>query len=290
MIKNTLKLFAVLSTILYSFNSFSVAIPACDTNECKADFKQYKKYSKAGYADAMATLGDLYFNGHGTDKSLKKALKSYKSAAKYGSIKGTHRAAMIYLNNEEYKDVPNGIKYLKKAARNKSSEAAFLLGMIYYKKDFHVRNFGQSDKWITKAYQAKHKKTAALIRSIEKSNELNTDNYPELLEVLSEEPLPEQKVKTEQTLTASTQQKTIKHPKDKNIEIITVTSDLHEMFAYEISSLKNTYPQKGAVSTGTKILGRSCEKMLACGAMDKGQLGILINNIMGDGAVATFGE
>jgi hypothetical protein len=32
MIKNTLKSFAVLSTILYSFNSFSVAIPACDTN------------------------------------------------------------------------------------------------------------------------------------------------------------------------------------------------------------------------------------------------------------------
>jgi hypothetical protein len=290
MIRNTLKFFILLSTILYSFNSFSVAIPACDTNECKKDFKQYKKYSKAGYADAMATLGDLYFNGHGTDKSLKKALKSYKSAAKYGSIKGTHRTAMIYLNNKEYKDVPKGIKYLTKAARNKSSEAAFLLGMIYYKKDFHVRDFGKSDKWITKAYQAKHKQTAFLIRSIEKSNKLNADNYPKLLEALSEEPLPVKAVSNDQTLTASTQQKTIKFPKDNNIEVITITSDLHEMFAYEISTLKNTYPQKGAVSTGTKISGRSCEEMLSCGSIDKGQFGILVNNIMGDGAVATFSE
>ena len=271
MIKNTLKFFILLSTILYSFNSFSVAIPACGTNECKEDFKKYKKYSKAGYADAMATLGDLYFNGHGTDKNLKKALKSYTSAAKYGSMKGTHRAAMIYLNNEEYKDIPKGIKYLTKAARNKSSEAAFLLGMIYYKKDFHVRDFDQSDKWITKAYRAKHEHTASFIRSIEKSNLLNTDNYPELLEALAEEPLPEKAINNDkdQVLAASTQQKTIKHPKDKNIEIITITSDLHEMFAYEIASLKNTYPQKGAVSTGTKISGRPCKKMISCYNMDK---------------------
>jgi hypothetical protein len=280
MIKNTLKLFIVLSTILYSFNSFSALIPACDTNECKEDFKQYKKYSKLGYADAMATLGDLYFNGHGTDKNLKKALKLYKSAAKYGSMKGTHRTAMIYLNNEEYKDVPKGIKYLKKAARNKSSEAAFLLGIIYYKKDFHERDFDESDKWITKAYRAKHKPTASFIRSIEQSNRLNTDNYPELLEALSEEPLPEKAINNNQTLTASTQQKSIRHPKDKNIEVITITSDLHEMFTYELSTLKNTYPQKGAVATGSKILGRSCEEMLSCSTMDKLQFDILMRTLI----------
>jgi hypothetical protein len=272
MIKNTLKFFILLSTILYSFNSFSVAIPACDTNECKEDFKQYKKYSKAGYADAMATLGDFYFNGHGTDKNLKKALKLYKSGAKYGSMKGTHRAAMIYLNNEEYKDVPKGIKYLKKAARNKSSIAAYLLGVIYYKKDFHERDFDQSDKWITKAYRAKHKPTASFIRSIEQSNRLNTDNYPELLEALSEEPLPEKAVNNNQTLTASTQQKNIKFPRDNNIEVITITSDLHEMLTYELANLKNTYPQKGDFTTGTKISRRSCEKTIACTSMNKGQL------------------
>jgi TPR repeat protein len=279
MIKNTLKSFAVLSTIIYSFNSYSVAIPACDTDECKADFQQYKKYSKAGYADAMATLGDLYFNGHGTDKNLEKALKSYKSAAKYGSMKGTHRTAMIYLNNEEYKDVPNGIKYLKKAARNKSSEAAYLLGIIFYKKDFHVRDFDESDKWLTKAYRAKHKQTASFIRSIDKSNMLNTDNYPELLEALSEEPLPKKEINTDRTLTASIQQNTTQVPRDKSIEVITITSDLREMFAYEISSLKNTYPQKGAVSTGTKISGKSCDEILSCGKMDKGQFKILVDNL-----------
>jgi len=305
MLKNSLSLLLVLTITLFSFASLAVAIPACDTSICKDYFKTYKKYSKAGYADAMATLGDLYFNGHGTDKSIKKALKQYKSAAKYGSLNGQYKAAMIYLNNEKYKDIGKGVKFLEKAARAKSDEAAFLLGVIFYKKDFHERDFDQSDKWLTKAYEADNKNSAAFIRFIDKSNELNSSNYPELLAVLSEKPLPAEKVKqvSKQPLTASTQQQAVMptqaketaaiqqqtaFPKDDKTEVITITSNLHDMFMAQLSSLRNSYPQKGATATGSKLIGRSCDEMISCGAMDKKELTILMNNIMGAGAVNTF--
>jgi len=300
MFKKILKVFTTLSVALYSFSNLAMEIPACDTSECKGHFKEYKKYSKAGYADAMATLGDFYLNGHGIVKNLKKALKQYRAAAKYGSVKGQLKASMIYLTNEKYKDIAKGVKYLEKAARAKSSEAAFLLGVIYFQKEFHERDFDKSDKWITKAYRANYKKSVAFIRYIDKSQKLNANNYPNLFEELLEKPLPIQEVKNnkEQSLTVSTQQpktntlqvKDIKESKskDSNIETITVTSDLHGMLTAQIVGFKNTYPQKGAVSTGSKIIGRSCDEMVSCASMEKNQMKLLINDIMGAGAVLTF--
>ena len=308
MFKKFLKFFTALSIALYSFSNLAIEIPACDTSECKSHFKEYKKYSKAGYADAMATLGDFYLKGHGTDKNLKKALKQYRAAAKYGSVKGQLKASMMYLTDEKYKDVAKGVKYLEKAARAKSSEAAFLLGVIYFQKEFYERDFDKSDKWIAKAYQANYKKSVAFIRYIDESNNLNTNNYPDLLDALSEKPLPIQEIKSkkEQSLTVATQQPKTEslqgkatnesknkdtnesNSKDSNIEVITVTSDLHGMLTAQLAGLKNTYPQKGAVSTGSKIIGRSCDEMIACASMEQNQMNLLINDIMGAGAVATF--
>ncbi len=307
MLKNSLKLIIAFSIALSSFQSFSMKIPACDTTECRDYFKLYKKYSKAGYAEAMATLGDLYFNGHGTDESINRALKQYKKGAKYGSVNAQYKTAMIYLTNKDHKDIAKGVKYLEKAARSKSKEAAFLLGVIYYKKDFYQRDFEKSDKWLTKAYQTSSHDSATFIRLIDEEQELNANNYPDLLAALAKTPLPPEKEEP-QTLTASVQSKPqeqhsqdhqpqdrpklahpkIVHPKDSGMEIITVTTTLHEMFAAQISGLKNTYPQKGNVGTGSKIIGRTCEKMVSCGKADKEEFVLLIRNLMGMQAVDAF--
>ena len=109
MLRKILSFYLVLFTSLYSFCSAAIEIPSCDTSECSDYFMQYKKYARVGYADAMATLGDLYYNGHGTDKNVKKALKRYKMSAKYGSVYGQYKTAMIYLTHETHKDIAQGL-------------------------------------------------------------------------------------------------------------------------------------------------------------------------------------
>ncbi|GAA6172568.1 hypothetical protein NBRC116592_22380 [Colwellia sp. KU-HH00111] len=290
MFNHLIRMLIIIFITVYSFSSFSLEVPACQSKQCKQYFKDYKKYSKSGYADAMTTLGDLYLNGHGTKKDFSKAFKQYKMAAKYGSVTGQHKAAMIYLNNEKYKDIAKGIKYLEKAARAGSSEAAFVLSVIFYKEDFHEQDFSKSDKWLTKAYKANHKNSSSFIQFIKNSNNLTVNNYPKLHRLLSDKPLPTKKIETapQKKASISEQRKSLPPHKDDDIEVITVTANLHSMFDVQIASLKNTYPQKGAVATGTRILGKSCDEMLSCSTIDQGQLNLLINNIMGAGSVSKF--
>jgi len=282
--KYLLKTLFTLTITLFSFNSFSIAIPACDTSECVDDFKKYKKYSKLGYAEAMSTLGDLYFNGHGTDKNIKKALKSYKKGAKYGSLKGQFRAATIYLNNEEFRDIDKGVNYLEKAARAQHAQAAFLLGVIFYKEDFHERDLEASDKWLTKAYLAKSKKAADFIHFIDESNNLTADNYPKLAKALINKPLPKKVVK----VAKKKKKQAVEHSNGVKMEVITITANLHDMFTAQIASLKNSYPQQGATNTGSRIIGNTCERNLSCSVANKGDFNRLLSNIMGDSAVAKF--
>ena len=68
--KTITKLAAILFFSTIGTNSFAATatISACQEEVCKDYFKQYKKYARLGYADAMVTLAELYYYGHGTEK------------------------------------------------------------------------------------------------------------------------------------------------------------------------------------------------------------------------------
>ncbi|OUS23181.1 hypothetical protein A9Q98_16100 [Thalassotalea sp. 42_200_T64] len=298
------KLLCIMCFTLLTMNSYAAKIGPCQEDECVEYFKEYKKYAKAGYAEAMATLAEMYYYGHGTDASLSKALKHYRSAAKYGSVKGQYKTAMIYLTNEEYKDLDKGVKYLKKAARSKNVDAAFLLGVIYYKPDFYERDLEEADKWLAKAYVWRHKKINAFIEFVKKSNDFSPANFPDLSDEIADNPIPveiakvqtaaieENKAEPNASETVKAEQLTAKteviYPEQSDIEVITVTSNLHDLFRSQLASLRNTYPEKGAVSTGTKIIGKTCAQTMSCGVVEIGDYNRLVNNLMGNHAVAMF--
>ena len=287
--KMLIKLVSILCIGLLSMTSFAATIGPCQEDACVRYFKEYKKYAKAGYADAMTTLGDLYYYGHGTKSNLKKALKQYRKAAKYGSIKGQYKAAMMYMNNPEFSDLDKGVKYLKKAARSNSTDAAFLLGVIYFKKDFYERDFDEADKWLTIAYEGGHKKIGEFIGYMKTSENASAKDFPDLWAVIDKDPgLVEaaEQAKAEASANASTPKLT--REQRENIETITVTADLHNLFDAQLAGLKNTYPDKGGVTTGSRIIGQSCAKMLACASVDMGEYNRLVSNIMGSHAVAIF--
>jgi len=312
-----MKILFIIATImvsLVSFNSHAVyaKITACDEAVCKDYFKTYKKYARMGYADAMDTLGQLYYYGYGTKKNVKKALKQYRSAAKYGSVKGQYNAAMIYINEDKFRDIDEGVKYLKKAARNKNVSSAFLLGMIYFSPDFYEQDFDEADKWLTMAYESGSKEVPPYLRALQSNEQFTQKNFPELFNAIAITPLPEPEVTvqvaatTEANSPAATEiaaetpsstnatakeRKITKAPENENLgdtEVITVVGRLTDLFDTQIASLRNAYPEKGGQSTGTKIAGKSCAQTLSCGYTNRQAFAKGIRNIMGDAAVAKF--
>jgi len=230
-------------------------IKACKTEQCVEYFKQYKKYANSGYADALSTLGEFYFHGYGTDVDLDLALKNYRRGAKYGSFNAQYKAGLMYLEVEEYKDIDDGISYLKKAARNKHAVSAYLLGMLYSNGQYIKANYDEADEWLTKAYETRNAIVVNQINTLTRSENFDIKRFPELSAVINN----------------------ADHQSDSNInwndsdgtETITITSpDLITLLDQEIEVFKNTNPQRFAVTTGTSINSRSCDKVFSCGTVD----------------------
>ena len=271
-------------------NSFaaSAKIGPCMDKICVDYFKEYKKYARLGYADAMVTLAEMYYYGHGTEKNIKKALKQYKSAAKWGSVKGQYKTGIMYLNEEEVKDLDDAVKYLKKAARNKHVNAALLLGVIFFSEDYFEQDFSEADKWLTKAYEKGHKKAPAFVEYMKTTEHFNTENFPDLIEAISENPIKIADRADNVDNLQKTTQLAHQPQSKKKMEVITVYGSLPDLFDAQLASLRNTYPEKNAQNTGSKIIGKTCAQTLSCGLTHDEDFVRGIRQVMGDHAVATF--
>ena len=300
-------------TSLLSCNTFaaSATMGPCKESSCVDYFKKYKKYARLGYVDAMATLAEMYYHGHGTEKNMESALKQYRSAAKYGSVKGQYKAAMMYINNEEFLDLDKGVKYLKKAARNNNVGSSFLLGLMYFSPDFYEQDFEEADKWLSKAYQKGFKKMPAYIEYMKKSGHFKAADFPNLMEAIENSPIAIAKVApvkvapakvapakvaqnkaapTKSTTLTKTSGHTSGNAKTTDMEVITVYGNLNDILDAQLASLRNTYPEKGAQSTGSKIIGKTCAQTISCGLTSEADFSRGVSNIMGDHAVASFHE
>ncbi len=300
--KKTLILIVILATALLSFNTFAATatIGPCQDNSCVDYFKKYKKYARMGYADAMVTLAEMYYYGHGTEKNMKKALKQFKSAAKYGSVKGQFKTAMMYFN-EEFLDLDKGIKYLQKAARNNNADASFLLGIMYFDPDFYEQDFEEADKWLSKAYRKGYNQMPAYITLMKKSGHFTEANFPDLIEAIEDIPLTiteVAKVKVEPTELVQTESKdltlasnqTAESSTKSDVEVITVYGNLNDILDSQLLSFRYTSPEKGAQSTGSRIIGKTCAKTLSCAPTSNEDFKRGVRLVLGDQAVATFSE
>jgi len=309
--KKILLLISILVAGLFSEQTFAATatIGPCQKASCVDYFQKYKKYARIGYSDAMVTLAEMYYYGHGTEINKKKALKQFKNAAKYGSVKGQHKTAMMYLNNEEFKDVDKGIKYLKKAARNKSTGSSFLLGIMYFDKDFYEQDFEEADKWLSKAYRGGFKKMLPYIELMKKSDHFNKTNLPDLIDAIKESPItitentPVTIAKVASVKPASTKPIATKSKKltkisaekaenasKNNVEVITVYSNLNDILDSQLLSFRYALPEKGAQSTGSRVIGKTCAQTMSCAPTSQADFERGIRLVIGDHAVAQFSE
>jgi len=271
-----LTLVVVTSSMLITTTAQAAKIEACMTQECIDYFNKWKKMSYRKYNTALSVMGELYYQGYGTEKNLDKSLKYFKKAAKYKFTYAEYRTALFYLEEKEYLDTGRGIKYLKRAARNGHTESAFLLALTYGSGELTDKDTEESDKWLNKAIKGKNSKSKSYASFLQQSGELTYQDYPKvstMIALLREEAKPITQAEQTDLMVEETK---IIWPEDNDTEVIQVSApSVEAIFDHELAYLTISPPASRG-STGTRIIGKSCDDMISCGSSSKADFERLI--------------
>jgi TPR repeat protein len=224
-------------------------------------------------------MGELYYKGYGTEKNLDKSFKYFKKAAKYKFTYAEYRTALFYLEEKEYLDTDRGIKYLKRAARNGHTESAFLLALTYGSGELTDKDTEESDKWLNKAIKGKNSKSKSYASFLHQSGELTYQDYPKvstMIALLREEAKPITHAEQTDLMVEETK---INWPEESDLEVIQVSApSVEAIFDHELAYLTISPPtSKG--TTGTRIIGKSCDDMISCGTSSHGDFERLIKQL-----------
>ena len=254
--KKTLKALTVgLGLLAVSAQGYAAGLPECDTAECQEYFKAYTILTKRGHSDAMATLGELYYAGYGTEKDLGQAFKWFRRAAKFGNTTAQYKAGIMYLQDTEDQDIDKGITLLKRSSKIGFSPSAFVLGKIYLGNELVKQDLAEADHWLAMAYELNNQEAQKFARQLKASTKGQAINMPTLYALI------DRQASNKPGSTAPVGE----------METITVTApDFSQFFNDEIARLNNTRPdtEKG---TGSNIAGRTCAEMWACSSEGDGE-------------------
>jgi hypothetical protein len=252
--------------MFFTLPAKSFPVDACMEAKCIKYFNQWKVMARAKRVSAMSALAELYYQGYGTEKNLKMSIRYFRKASRYQFSYAQYRAGVFYLMEQEYLDNKEGIKYLRKAARNGHVESAFLLAVIFGTGELGIKDVGESDKWLEKALEGKHTIAQKYAGYLYHSGQVNSSHYVKVNDIISE--LKVSQVSTSKS-DSSSNNAIIQWPTDADREVITVTApDIDDVFDYELAHLK-TAPPATNLATGTRIQGRRCEKIMSCYYVDK---------------------
>ncbi|QYJ82949.1 tetratricopeptide repeat protein [Shewanella aegiceratis] len=249
MMKKRLKALSVgLSLLAVTSQGFAAGLPECDTAECQEYFKAYTILTKRGHSDAMATLGELYYAGYGTEKDMEQAFKWFRRAAKFGNTTAQYKAGIMYLQDSKDRDIDKGITLLKRSSKVGFSPSAFVLGKIYLGNELVKQDLAEADHWLAKAYELNNQEAQKFAKQLKASEQGQTLALPTLYALLD----------------AQASNKPGSNAPVGEMETITVTApDYTQFFNDEIARLNNSRPdtEKG---TGSNIAGRTCAELWAC--------------------------
>lgn len=93
-------------------------------------YKWFKQSADQGNPKGQNGLANLYIDGYGVNKDVKKAIELYKLSAGQGYVKAQSNLGYVYLNGEGVdKDYAEALKWYSKAAEQGYAEAQNELGI-----------------------------------------------------------------------------------------------------------------------------------------------------------------
>lgn len=118
----------------------------------KKTFKQVKGEVKAGFADSLIDLADLYYEGIGTKKSYKKAYRYYRKAARQGNSYAAYSQAFMLMYGQGVKpNPPKAFAMFSELAENGFAPAALEMYRAYQKGNGCEKDPTQARQWLQKA-------------------------------------------------------------------------------------------------------------------------------------------
>ena len=122
--------------------------------------KWYTKAAEQGCAEAQNNLGACYENGDWVEKNLEEAVKWYTKAANQGYAKAQYYLALSYDKGEGVaKNDSEAMKWYLKAVKNNSPEAAYYYGGMLLegnKQKGITKNIPEGVKYLRKAADLKN--------------------------------------------------------------------------------------------------------------------------------------
>ena len=140
-------------------NSLGYYYEINDLNPKKA-VKWYTKAAEQGLPRAQCNLGVCYENGNGVEKNLEEAVKLYTKAANQGYARAQYYLALSYDNGKGVANNDSeAMKWYLKAVKNNSPEAAYYYGGMLLegnKQKGITKNIPEGVKYLRKAADLKN--------------------------------------------------------------------------------------------------------------------------------------
>ena len=260
------KLISIVAALtLSSLSPVTQAIPvkSCMEDSCVIFFNKWQSMVKVKGALALSALGELYYQGYGTEKSLEKSIKSFRKASHYQFAHAQYRAGVFYLMETDFIDNKEGIRYLRKAARNGHTESAFLLAVIFGTGELGIKDVGESDKWLGKALENKHAVAQQYAGYLYKNGQVDKGHYIKVNEIIRElqaNTLSRNSESSEGNVVKGSAKIPWPNLANKTANMPSSPS-LEDVLDPEAFSAKNTTREVGTALRSNK---RSCEKIFNC--------------------------
>lgn len=128
-------------------------------------------------AEAMNSIGMMYYNGEGVDKNTTKAFNWFKRAANAGNATAQYNTAVAYYYGIGVnKSLTENRKWLKMAAENGNADAQFNLGGAYITGVGVPQNMTEAKYWLQKAADQGHKEAKEELEALRKVEKMKYAN------------------------------------------------------------------------------------------------------------------
>lgn len=214
----------------------AATLSSCLTEQCVNYFNQYKSSARKGHPQAIAMLAEFYYHGYGVEKNKELALKNYLKAAYKGNTAAQYKSGLLLMLESDNQDISKALQWLKKAASSHYKDSNYLISRLYLTDEYKIKDLEAADHYLAIAYAS--------------------NQYDALMFVAE---LPPTLIKQLPKTGYLAQQHSKKTPLQA-IEVITVNSTaLETIFDAQLSTYRQ--PLK---STGSRINGLDCEKIVGC--------------------------
>jgi TPR repeat protein len=152
------QLFALLlGGLVFTSSSASTTdgIAAYNTGNYAVAFREFSAAANSGSAEGKHLLASLYYQGHGVERDLKRAVALFTEAAAANYPPSLANLALMYSNGDGVpKDMNVAVQYGIKAAQTGDVQSQFNLAQAYRKGAGVVQDYSKAAYWYRKAAEA----------------------------------------------------------------------------------------------------------------------------------------